>query len=80
MTLPKYVKMIKKGDTFSFYCCLKLQDDKKGYWRDSGDWGVGFKIIKGKLISVDVTKRHPQLGGNELVKCSELEWQNDNNG
>jgi hypothetical protein len=53
----------------------------KEYYRDAGDWEVGYKWLRDKLFSVNLYgNRHPQLNDVELTPCTEEEWRNDNQG
>ena len=70
MELPKYVKIDRTA--------LRLKGDK--YYRDAGQWSVGYKIIDGKLLSWHWRHGHPWLHRVELVECTEQEWRENNGG
>lgn len=45
------------------------------YWRDGGEWRVGYKIIDDVLIS-STMMRH--INNIPLTECTEEEWRIDN--
>lgn len=72
MKLPKYVKI---GKTV-----LRLKKDVYGhykYYRDAGDWSVGYKIKNSKLFS---TSLFETLDNKRLVTTTKKMWENDNRG
>lgn len=63
--LPKYVMM--------GHVALRLRGDK--YYRDGGDWEVGYKEVEGRLLS---TSPNADLNNVELIETNETEWREDN--
>ena len=49
------------------------------YWRDAGAWGLLAKVEVGKLV-VDGKGATKHLDGEELVACTQEEWEEDNDG
>lgn len=50
------------------------------YWRDAGEWGVGFKIKDGKLVSVFPAKDMKYLHEKELIEITKEQYEKDNEG
>ena len=50
------------------------------YYRDSGDWEVSVMWKDGKLVCSDRKGHLAHLFNQELFKCSETVWKNDNRG
>lgn len=48
------------------------------YYRDAGCWSVGFKVVDGKVYSVDGSDGG--LNGIELTPISYTKWKKDNAG
>jgi len=69
VTPPLYVKL---GQT-----ALRLVDG--AYYRDAGQWEIGFKIISNKILA-EGRGNMSHVNGIELVRCSKDEWRNDNKG
>lgn len=65
---PKYVIM---GNT-----ALRLEGDY--YYRDGGDWSVGYKYENDILLTWHPGKEHPQLHRNVLTKITEKEYLENN--
>ncbi len=69
--LPKFVKLN--------HVALRLRGKK--YYRDGGQWGVGYKVIDGELISWVGRVRFnttPWLHEVPLIEITEEEWRKDN--
>lgn len=54
--------------------CLRLRYGNK-YWRDNGNWSVGFRVEEGRLFSVSDMDH---LDNIELIRITRDEWQRDN--
>lgn len=70
--LPKFVKMGVGG-------CLRLVrqgPEHMEYWRDGGAWGVGYKVLDGKLYSVHNSM--DWLDNKPLTPILEAEWRECN--
>jgi len=67
---PKYVKLNISA--------LRLRGDV--YYRDAGQWEVGYKFIDGELVSWYPNMGHPELHRQPLIKITEEEYKNDNKG
>lgn len=67
MELPKYVSL--NGTE------LRLKDNE--YWRDAGLWGVGYKIVDGKLFSCWI-EEDAIIHNKELIPITEEEWRKGN--
>jgi len=49
------------------------------YYRDGGDWAVGYKVVGRELHTADFYNgEHPLLVDNKLTPCTEEEWFKDN--
>lgn len=68
MTLPKFVKLDNSA--------LRLKGE--GYYRDGGDWSVGYKIIDGILLSWLPKRSMPWLHKQPLIEITEDEWRKSN--
>lgn len=68
--LPKYVRM---GHT-----AMRLSGDR--YYRDAGDWGVGFRVVGGVLVSWVNGSTDGGIHNNPLIEITEEEWREDNQG
>ena len=66
--IPKFVKLNNTA--------LRLIGDK--YYRDGGEWEIGYKVINGVLLSWAWGINTPWLHKKPLVKITEDEWRNDN--
>lgn len=66
--LPRFVKMKNTA--------LRLIGEK--YYRDGGDWSVGYKIIDGVLLSWAEDMGMPWLHKQPLIEITEAEWRIDN--
>ncbi len=56
----------QSGVALSWSSSLRL------FWRTSGAWGVGFKMVDGQMIS---THERETLNGHVLTPCTEEEWR-----
>lgn len=68
MEMPKFVKLNNTA--------LRLIGNE--YYRDGGQWSVGYKIIDGVLLSWAWSMGDPQLHKKPLIKITEDEWRKDN--
>ena len=68
--LPKFVWM--QDDKYK--TALRLTEE--GYYRDGGDWNVGYKWINNKLYSL--CGYMPEISNIPLIECTEEEWREDN--
>jgi hypothetical protein len=68
MKLPKFVKLNNTA--------LRLIG--KTYYRDGGEWEVGYKIIDGVLLSWFPKMGMPWLHKKPLIEITEEEWRIDN--
>jgi hypothetical protein len=66
--LPKFVKLNNTA--------LRLVGKK--YYRDGGEWSVGYKIIDGVLLSWAWGMTMPWLHKQPLIGITEDEWRIDN--
>jgi len=66
--LPKFVTL--NG------AALRLTEE--GYYRDAGHWWVGYKNVKGKLMSVN--KEHSSIHNVELKPTNKAFWKKNNYG
>jgi len=66
--LPKFVKLNN--------IALRLRN--KEYYRDGGEWAVGYKMVDGVLLSWAWGKGAPQLHKKPLIEITEEEWRVDN--
>jgi hypothetical protein len=86
---PNYVRIILK-DGYESSCLRLVENDNefhgypdKYYYRDAGDWGVGFKIVDNKLISdskILYGNQHLQLHNKDLIPVTKKEWKKCNKG
>ena len=71
MKLPKHAKI----KTLGHHVCLRLIKTEQIYYRDSGDWGIGFEFKDGKLVTKDIySGEKPWLVGLELTEVTKNEW------
>lgn len=70
MNPPKFVKL---GNA-----ALRLVDNH--YYRDGGNWSVGYRIIDGVLVSWAWGMKMPWLHKKPLIEISEYQWRKDNAG
>ena len=66
--LPKFVKLNNTA--------LRLVGEK--YYRDGGEWSVGYKIIGGVLLSWALGMSMSWLHKQPLIEITEDEWRIDN--
>jgi hypothetical protein len=66
--LPKFVSL--NGTA------LRLQYNQ--YYRDAGEWGIGYRIIEGVLLSWCWGSKMPWLHKQPLIEITEEEWRIDN--
>jgi len=70
-----YPKFVKMGDG----SCLRLIIRDQCYYRDGGDWSVGYDNINGQLYSVNLySKDMDHFTGHPLVEVTKEEWLNCN--
>lgn len=72
MKLPKFVKLNNTA--------LRLTGNE--YYRDGGEWSVGYNVIDDKLVSWDHGNWYrdelPHLHNQPLIEITEAEWREDN--
>ena len=68
MKLPKFVKLNNTA--------LRLKGES--YFRDGGEWSIGYRIIDGVLLIWGCGKTMPWLHKKPLVEITEDEWRKDN--
>lgn len=68
--LPQYVTLGEGGTE------MRLKDG--GYWRDAGQWGVGYKWVDGKLFSV--FSQGDSLDNQPLIEITKQQWREGNKG
>lgn len=66
MELPKFVKLD--------HSALRLVGNK--YYRDGGNWSVGYVFIENELFSW--IKGTPRLHKKPLIQITKEEWKKDN--
>jgi len=72
---PIFVMMTDpKGD--KHITALRLVGSE--YYRDGGDWSVGYKYIDRKLLSWHWGYGMPWLHRAKLIEITEAEWRKDN--
>jgi hypothetical protein len=68
--LPKFVKLCNSA--------LRLEVNKKRYYRDAGDWSVEYRFNKhDHLVSKSIM---PHLNNEPLIEITREEWKEDNKG
>lgn len=53
---------------------LRLDGDR--YFRDAGNWYIGYKVVHGVLISCRADQKH--LDEIPLIEISKSEWEKEN--
>lgn len=69
LELPKYI-------AFDGGPAMRLRGDK--YYRDAGNWSVGYKIIDGQLLSWNLGGNIPHLHKRPLIPITKEEWKKCN--
>ncbi len=72
MVAPKFIFLLRKDGTNGTSLRLVYNSE---YYRDGGQWSVGFKEVDGSLVTVSDM---PQLNGLQIKECTEEEWRKDN--
>lgn len=65
---------------YSTFVILRWDEEVDKYWKDEGQWGVGFKNSGKDWLTVDVSGRHPLVDNCKLTKATMREWREDNEG
>lgn len=50
----------------------------KRYYRDGGQWWVGYRFIEGKLMSVSIKMDLSLIHNQPLIEITEEEWRKSN--